>query len=107
MTTPLADTASVFAQLDQDWAITCRRNRRTGTLARWARQEPALADLTHLDQIAAPGKPIPRAHFAAVLRLTRTGDTTAARTLLQMLRPGSCASLESSAPPSSRASVPR
>jgi hypothetical protein len=83
-----ANTGTVFARLDQDWTITCRRTRRTDTLARWTAQEPALGDLARLEDIAAPRKTIPAAHFGAILRLTIAGDTTAARTLLQMIRPG-------------------
>jgi len=85
---PPADTTNVFARLDQDWAITCRQHRRTDTLARWAAEEPALAGVTGLDQLAARGQAVPAGHFVAVLRITRTGDPLAARTLLQMIRPG-------------------
>lgn len=85
---PPADTTNVFNRLDQDWAITCRRHRRTDTLARWAADEPALADVTGLDQLAARGQAVPAGHFVAVLAITRTGDSLAARTLMQMIRPG-------------------
>jgi len=78
-----------FDALDRSWATLVHNPEATAALARWD-SEPALAapDLdTLVDRIWAATKPdADRAHAALAARAPT--DTTAARVLLQVLRPG-------------------
>jgi DNA-directed RNA polymerase specialized sigma24 family protein len=77
-----------FDALDAEWSLLCRRHRRSHIVARWIRQQPALATASRLDDvIPRPGvdrRPICRALAA----LAAAGDELAARALLQLLVPG-------------------
>jgi hypothetical protein len=77
-----------FDALDADWALLCRRHRRSTVVARWARQEPALATATCLADVIPPPGVDRTPTCRALARLTGAGDDLAARALLQLLLPG-------------------
>lgn len=85
---PPAQPTDAFEALDADWSALCRRHRRTGIPDRWTAAEPDLASRHRLGDLT-PAPNVDRTPiFAALVRLTRTGDTLAARALLQVLQPG-------------------
>ncbi|MGH9235561.1 MAG: hypothetical protein ACRD0R_19750 [Acidimicrobiales bacterium] len=43
-----------FDALDAEWAMLCRRDRRSSVVADWARQHPALASAVRLDDVIPP-----------------------------------------------------
>jgi len=77
-----------FDALDADWAMLCRHHRRSTVIARWARQEPALAGATRLADVIPPSDVDRGPRCRALARLTTAGDDLAARALLQLLAPG-------------------
>ena len=77
-----------FDELDADWAVLCRRHRRSVVVARWALAEPALGAARALADVI-PGAMADRADACeALARLAAQGDDLAARALLQLLLPG-------------------
>jgi hypothetical protein len=83
-----SQTRDPFTVLDADWAMLCRRHRRSTATSQWARREPALASAAQLaDVIPAPG--VDRGPICqALARLAAGRDDLAARALLQLLVPG-------------------
>ena len=77
-----------FDALDSDWAMLCRHHRRSTVIARWARQEPALAGATRLGDVIPPAGVDRGPACRALARLTAAGDDLAARAMLQILVPG-------------------
>jgi hypothetical protein len=77
-----------FDALDADWALLCRRHRHSTVVARWARQEPAVATATRLADVIPPPGVDRTATCRALARLTAAGDDLAGRALLQLLLPG-------------------
>jgi DNA-directed RNA polymerase specialized sigma24 family protein len=77
-----------FDALDAEWALLCRRHRRTAVVVNWARQQPALATMARLDDAIPPAGVDRRPHCKALAALAATGDNLAARALLQLLVPG-------------------
>jgi DNA-directed RNA polymerase specialized sigma24 family protein len=77
-----------FDALDAEWALWCRRHRRSDVVTRWARRQPALAIAARLDDVI-PGPGIDRRPYCqALAALAADGDDLAARALLQLLVPG-------------------
>jgi DNA-directed RNA polymerase specialized sigma24 family protein len=77
-----------FDALDAEWALVCRRHRRSTAVAGWARQQPALASAARLaDVIPSPGVDR-RPYCQALAAVAAGGDDLAARALLQLLVPG-------------------
>jgi DNA-directed RNA polymerase specialized sigma24 family protein len=76
-----------FDALDAEWALLCRRHRRSTVVAGWARQ-PALATVARLDDVIPPPGVDRRPYCQALAALAADGDDLAARALLQLLVPG-------------------
>jgi hypothetical protein len=74
--------------LDAEWAVLCRRHRRSPVVATWARQQPALASLACLSDAIPPRGVDRRSYCQALAALAAAGDDLAARALLQLLLPG-------------------
>jgi hypothetical protein len=81
-------TSDPFRKLDADWAYLCRRHRDSTRVTRWARSEPELTDVGQLADVIPPRGVDRMPRFAALARLTASGDELAARALLQLLVPG-------------------
>jgi hypothetical protein len=77
-----------FDALDADWAMLCRRHRRSSVVADWARQQPALATAIRLDDVIPPAGVDRRPYCDALAAVASAGDDLAARALLQLLVPG-------------------
>jgi DNA-directed RNA polymerase specialized sigma24 family protein len=77
-----------FDALDAEWALLCRRHRRSTVVASWARQHPALATAIRLDDVIPPAGVDRRPASQALAALAAGGDDLAARALLQLLVPG-------------------
>jgi DNA-directed RNA polymerase specialized sigma24 family protein len=77
-----------FDALDTEWAMLCRRHRRSTVVADWARQHPALASLARLGDVIPPAGVDRRPYCQALAALAAGGDNLAARALLQLLIPG-------------------
>jgi DNA-directed RNA polymerase specialized sigma24 family protein len=77
-----------FDALDAEWAMLCRRHRRSPVVADWGRQQPALASVMRLGDLVPPAGVDRRPYCQALAVLTAAGDDLAARALLQMLVPG-------------------
>lgn len=77
-----------FDALDAEWALLCRRHRRTSVVADWARQRPALASAVRLADVIPPAGVDRRSYCDALAALAAAGDDLAARALLQLLVPG-------------------
>ncbi|MGH9287215.1 MAG: hypothetical protein ACRD0V_02760 [Acidimicrobiales bacterium] len=77
-----------FDALDAEWALLCRRNRRSAVVARWAQQQPVLASLARLDDVIPPPDADRRPYCQALAALAAGGDDLAARALLQLLGRG-------------------
>ena len=77
-----------FDALDTEWAMLCRRHRRSTVVADWARQQPALASLARLGDVIPPAGVDRRPYCQALAALVAGGDDLAARALLQLLVPG-------------------
>jgi hypothetical protein len=77
-----------FDALDAEWALVCRRHRRSTVVAGWARQQPALATAARLDDVIPPPGVDRRPYCQALAALAAGGDHLAARALLQLLVPG-------------------
>jgi hypothetical protein len=77
-----------FDALDAEWALLCRRHRRSTVVARWVRQQPALASAARLDDVIPPPGVDRRPYCQALAAVAAGGDDLAARALLQLLVPG-------------------
>jgi DNA-directed RNA polymerase specialized sigma24 family protein len=77
-----------FDALDSEWALLCRRHRRSPAVADWARTQPALASMARLSDAIPPSGVDRRPHCRAFATLAAAGDGLAARALLQLLVPG-------------------
>jgi hypothetical protein len=77
-----------FDALDAEWALLCRRHRRSNVVAGWVRQQPALATAARLDDVIPPPGVDRRPYCQALATLAAGGDDLAARALLQLLVPG-------------------
>jgi hypothetical protein len=77
-----------FDALDAEWALLCRRHRRSSVVADWARQQPALASVARLGDAIPPAGADRRPYCQALAVLAAAGDDLAARALLQLLVPG-------------------
>jgi DNA-directed RNA polymerase specialized sigma24 family protein len=77
-----------FDALDAEWALLCRRHRRSPAVADWARTQPALASMARLSDAIPPSGVDRRPHCRALADLAAAGDGLAARALLQLLVPG-------------------
>ena len=77
-----------FDALDTEWAVLCRRHRRSTVVAHWVRQQPALASLAGLGDVIPPAGVDRRPYCQALAALAAGGDDLAARALLQLLVPG-------------------
>jgi DNA-directed RNA polymerase specialized sigma24 family protein len=77
-----------FDALDAEWALLCRRHRRSRIVARWIRQQPVLATASRLDDVIPPPGVDRRPFCRALAALAAAGDDLAARALLQLLVPG-------------------
>src|SRR5215204_3435802 len=77
-----------FDALDAEWALLCRRHRRSTAVARWAQKQPALATATRLADVMPPPGVDRRPYCQALAALAADGDDLAARALLQLLVPG-------------------
>jgi DNA-directed RNA polymerase specialized sigma24 family protein len=77
-----------FDALDTEWAMLCRRHRRSTLVADWARQQPALASLACLGDVIPAAGVDRRPYCQALAALAAGGDDLAARALLQLLVPG-------------------
>lgn len=77
-----------FNALDADWAVLCRRHRRSVLVARWALAEPALRGARTLADVIPPDKADRADACKALARLAAQGEDLAARALLQLLLPG-------------------
>jgi DNA-directed RNA polymerase specialized sigma24 family protein len=87
-TSPVASSRRPFDALDREWALLCRRHRRSSAVRHWATAEPALAGLTRLGDLVPPMGVDRGPVCAAVARLAAGGDPLARRALLQLLVPG-------------------
>lgn len=86
---PAATRHTGFACLDREWASQCRLHRNNQTmLGRWAESEPALIGIDRLEDLVPPPGRDRYRRFGALARLTASGDSLAARVLLQLLVPG-------------------
>lgn len=74
--------------LDAEWAVLCRRHRRSPVVADWARRQPVLASLARLTDVIPPPGVDRRPYCQALATLAAEGDDVAARALLQLLLPG-------------------
>jgi DNA-directed RNA polymerase specialized sigma24 family protein len=77
-----------FDALDAEWAVLCRRHRRSPVVADWARLQPALASVACLGDVIPSGGVDRRPYCQALAALAAAGDDVAARALLQLLVPG-------------------
>jgi hypothetical protein len=77
-----------FDALDAEWALLCRRHRRSAVVNRWARRQQVLANLAWLDDVIPPPDADRRPYCQALAALAADGDDLAARALLQLLVPG-------------------
>jgi hypothetical protein len=77
-----------FDALDAEWALLCRRHRRSTVIAGWARRHPALATAVRLGDVIPPPGVDRRPFCQALAALAAEGDDLAARALLQLLVPG-------------------
>ncbi|HEX6236615.1 MAG TPA: hypothetical protein VFZ68_05450 [Acidimicrobiales bacterium] len=77
-----------FDALDAEWAVLCRRHRRSAVVAGWARHDPALATAARLGDVIPPPGIDRRPYCQALAGLAAGGDGLAARALLQLLVPG-------------------
>lgn len=75
-----------FDALDAEWAVLCRRQRRSTVVARWVRQQPALATAARLDDVIPPPGVDRRPYCQALAALAAGGDDLAARALLLAAR---------------------
>lgn len=77
-----------FDALDAEWAVLCRRHRRSAVVARWGQLQPALATAARLCDVIPPPGVDRRPFCQALAALAAAGDDVAARALLQLLVPG-------------------
>ncbi|MGH9191312.1 MAG: hypothetical protein ACRDZ0_02415, partial [Acidimicrobiales bacterium] len=77
-----------FDALDAEWAVLCRRHRRSRVSAGWGQREPALSAAARLEEVIPPLGIDRSAICRALARLAAGGDDLAARALLQLLVPG-------------------
>jgi DNA-directed RNA polymerase specialized sigma24 family protein len=77
-----------FDALDAEWALLCRRQRRSPVVANWSRHQPALAPMAQLRDAIPPAGVDRRPYCQALAALAAAGDDLAARALLQLLVPG-------------------
>jgi DNA-directed RNA polymerase specialized sigma24 family protein len=77
-----------FDALDAEWALLCRRHRRSAVVACWARHQPALATAAQLGDVIPPPGVDRRPCCQALAALAADGDDLASRALLQLLVPG-------------------
>jgi hypothetical protein len=79
-----------FDALDAEWAVLCRRQRRSTVVARWVRQQPALTTAARLDDVIPPPGVDRRPYCQALAALAAGGDDLAARALLLAARSRPC-----------------
>jgi DNA-directed RNA polymerase specialized sigma24 family protein len=87
-TPPSPDARRPFDALDAEWALLCRRYRRSPVVSNWARQQPALESITRLSDAIPPAGVDRHPYCQALAALAAAGDDLAARALLQLLVPG-------------------
>jgi hypothetical protein len=79
---------SPFDEIEADWHAECRRHRRSTIVARWAREEPALAGARRIADVIPATWPERVPVIEALVRLASGSDELAFKALLQLLLPG-------------------